>query len=176
MEGSEKKCQDCVGAVSENRRRHPRYPFSSTAEVIDIQGNTRIVGRIADIAREGCYVDTISPFAPQVAASLKITRGKQTFETKATVVYSQVGMGMGLLFTSADPEQRRMLETWLAELRGEKVHEPDLADSAPPFDPGATKIVDQECRHGLSELVSLLSRKGILTVPERTAILQRVLK
>ena len=176
MEDFEKKCQDGIGALTENRRCHPRYPFSSTAEVIDIQGNTRLVGRISDIAREGCYVDTISPFAPKAAAFLKITRGKQIFETEATVVYSQAGMGMGLLFTTAESEQLRVLETWLAELRGEKVHEPQLAGSAPPFDSSPTKLVDQECRNGLSELVSLLSRKGVLTVPEGSAILQRLLK
>jgi hypothetical protein len=63
-------------------RQSPRYPFSCDAEVIDIQGNTRISGRVTDIARRGCYVDCISPFAPGTLLAVKIRRGIQTFETQ----------------------------------------------------------------------------------------------
>jgi hypothetical protein len=174
LKAFEKECRDSVSSGPENHRSNLRYPLSSTVEVIDIQGSTRIMGRIADIARTGCYVDTINPFPPKAAVSLRITRDKQTFETKARVAYSQTGMGMGLLFTTAETEQLRILESWLAELSGENLHEPNPHGSALQFD--AAKVVDQESRNGLSELVSLLSRKGVLTVPEGTAILQRLLK
>ena len=65
-------------------RQNPRYRFSCDAEVIDIQGNTRIIGRVTDIARRGCYVDCISPFPPGTLLAVKIRRGFQTFETRAT--------------------------------------------------------------------------------------------
>lgn len=174
LESLEKKCADYATSGSSNRRGHPRYSFSSSAEVVSTRGDTRIAGRIADIARKGCYVDTISPFPARTDVFVRITKDRQTFETKATVVYSQAGMGMGLLFTTTEPEQLRTLERWLAELTGEELHEPDPGASVAPLD--AAKLVDQECRNGLTELASLLSRKGILTVPEATAILQRLLK
>lgn len=174
LESPEKKRADGATSGPPNRRGNLRYPFSSSAEVIGTQGNTRIAGRIADIGRKGCYVDTISPFPPKTDVSVRITKDQQTFETKATVVYSQAGMGMGLLFTTTEPEQLRRLERWLAELSGEKAREPNLGASEAPLE--AARLVDQEGRNGLTELVSLLSRKGVLTVPEATAILQRLLK
>jgi PilZ domain len=173
LEGFEKKVQDHPPSGLENQRSNPRYPLSSTVEVIDIQGNTRIMGRIADIAKTGCYVDTINPFPPKAAVFLRITKDQQTFETKAMVVYSQTGMGMGLSFTTTEPEQLRTLEGWLAELSGEKAPDANQAGSV-PLD--AAKSVDEESRSGLSELVRLLNRKGVLTGPEGNAILRRFLK
>ena len=85
-----------IAADPKEKRRHPRYPFSATAEIIDIQAKTRITGRTSDIARMGCYIDTISPLAANAAVALRITQGKESFETRATVAYSLVGMGMGL--------------------------------------------------------------------------------
>ena len=34
------------------------------------------------------------------------------------MVYSKIGMGMGLMFTSAEPGHLRLLEEWIAELSG----------------------------------------------------------
>ncbi|MGB8476165.1 MAG: PilZ domain-containing protein [Candidatus Acidiferrum sp.] len=174
LERFEQKCKVRLPSDPANQRSSPRYPFSSTAEVIDLQGNTRITGRIADIAKKGCYIDTISPFPPKTAVSLRIKKDDQTFETQGAVVYSQVGMGMGLVFTRAESEQLRMLDAWLAELRGEKIYNRDPPGAILEFkDP---KIVDQESRSTLSELVLLLSRKGVLSDSEGHAILQRIFK
>src|ERR1700722_17231629 len=75
-----------------------RYPFSSGVEAFDIQANTRVMGRLSDISKNGCYMDTICPFAEKADVSLTITKDEQSFTTQAKVVYSQMGMGMGLLF------------------------------------------------------------------------------
>jgi hypothetical protein len=105
---------------SADKRRWPRYPFTTAVEAIDIQANIRIIGRLSDIAREGCYMDTISPFATRAAVTLTITKNNQSFTTEANVIYSQIGMGMGLFFTKAEPAQLSLLEAWLQELAGEK--------------------------------------------------------
>lgn len=47
---------------------------------------------------------------------LRITKEKVSFEAEATVVYSKIGMGMGLAFTSIDPQQMGVLEKWLGEI------------------------------------------------------------
>ena len=170
----DKKRQDRVPSDIANKRTSPRYPFSSAVEVIDVEGNTRISGRIADIAKKGCYVDTINPFPEKTAVSLKIQKNSQTFETKAAVVYAQTGMGMGLMFTTADPEQLHMLETWLAELSGENAYDRDPLVAVLQFEDA--KAVDQASRTSLSELILLLSRKGVLSEVEGRAILQRLFK
>jgi PilZ domain len=156
------------------KRDHPRYPFSSIAYVLDIQGNTRITGRVSDIARKGCYVDTISPLAPQTAVEVRITKENQSFTTKALVVYSQIGMGMGLIFTATETAQARILETWLSEISGEQLPEPDLPSPILQFD--AAQAIDQESRSVLGELVLLLRRKQVLSDPEANALLQRLFK
>jgi len=95
------------------KRSCPRYPFSPAVEVFDIQSDTRLRARLADISRNGCYVDTINPFAKGSAVTLTITRDILSFKTHAKVVYSKLGMGMGLLFTTAEPDQLQVLGKWL---------------------------------------------------------------
>jgi hypothetical protein len=154
------------------KRCCPRYPFSPAVEAIDLQANTRIMGRLSDIARHGCYMDTISPFAVKADVTLMITRDNQSFKTQAQVVYSQVGMGMGLFFTTAEPEQLRLLETWLGELGGGKQREPDV----PIFElqPDSAKSTDHQLRDILGELITLLSRKNIVSDSEGKAMLRKL--
>ena len=74
------------------------------------------MARLSDISRNGCYIDTINPFAKNAVVTLTITKDNDSFKTQSKVVYSKNGMGMGLLFTTADAEQLRVLGLWLGEL------------------------------------------------------------
>jgi hypothetical protein len=56
------------------KHRHPRFPFSTGGEAFDPQANVRVTGRLSDISRSGCYMDTISPFAVNAAIILAVTR------------------------------------------------------------------------------------------------------
>ena len=152
----------------------PRFPFSPAVEAVDIQANTRVLGRLSDIARHGCYMDTISPFAVKASVTLMITRDKQSFTTQAKVVYSQIGMGMGLFFTTAEPEQLRMLETWLVELDSGKKDELTSSNADPQLEPA--KTADPELRDVLREIIMLLSRKNILDDAERQSLLRKLSK
>jgi hypothetical protein len=168
------KHQDRTTESPADLRANPRYPFSTSAEAIDLKGNTRITGRISDIALHGCYIDTISPFAPKATVALKIIKDNQSFETKATVVYSQIGMGMGLSFITTEIDQVHLLEAWLAELSGEKHRERESAAPVLQFDP--PKVIDQASRSCLNELILLLMHKSVLTASEGNAILQRLFR
>jgi hypothetical protein len=112
--------KNAIGTAAEEQRQNPGYSFSCDAEVIDIQGDTRITGRVTDIAKRGCYVDTISPFPAGTLVAVKINRGIQKLETQGTVVYSTVGLGMGLAFTDTEQPHTLLLDAWLGELRGDK--------------------------------------------------------
>lgn len=159
------------------KRRCPRYPFCSAAEALDLEGDTRIFGRLADIAKHGCYMDTISPFAKNAAVRLTISKGQQTFQTDAKVVYSMIGMGMGLFFTAAEPEQLRVLGGWLEELSGERQVKP--VDKLPQnliLQPEPAKRSDHEVRTVLSELIALLNGKAVLNDSEGMALLRKLSK
>jgi hypothetical protein len=161
-----------AGAVE--KRSCPRFPFSPAVEATDIQADTRILGRLSDISRNGCYVDTISPFTKDAVVMLTITKDGHSFKTQAKVVYSKAGMGMGLLFTTAAPEQLRVLGSWLAELAGEKVAGLDSPNLGPQ--PEAANGADQEIRKILADLIALLNVKSILSDSEGMALLRRLSK
>jgi PilZ domain len=163
--------------VVKEHRQNPRYPFSCDAEAIDIQGNTRIIGRVTDIARRGCYVDCIGPFAPGTLLALKIRRGIQTFETQGSVVYSTVGLGMGLCFTVTEQPHALLLEAWLGELSGDKQPQLESVGLAAPAAPAAfSDVVDVHSRNILKELIRVLGRKGALSESESSALLEKLRK
>jgi len=146
------------------RRTCPRYPFSPEVEVVDVQSVTRLRATLSDISRNGCCVDTINPLAKDSAVTLTITRDNLSFKTQAKVVYSNVGMGMGLLFTTAEPHQLQVLGKWLRELSNGKAA--DHTPSNLPHQTQAAMHVDPELRQVVTDLVALLNGKNILNDSE----------
>lgn len=165
--------EQAAGGFAE-KRSWPRFPLSTGVEAFDPLANIRITGRLSDIARKGCYMDTISPFAPNAAVILTITRDSRTFRTKARVVYSLNAMGMGLMFTSTEPDQVRVLESWLNELSGGTLVEPDApAPEAPVEIAGGA---DQELRDIVRELIVVLNRKSVVGDAEAMAMMRKLSK
>src|SRR5258708_10768837 len=98
-----------------DRRTHPRYEFKATVEVVAAESGTRIQTRLRDLSQKGCYVDTNSPFPLETAAEIRITKGAQSFEARARVVFSQVSKGMGLVFTGIGREHLGPRETSIGQ-------------------------------------------------------------
>jgi len=101
-----------------DRRRNPRYSFTAAVEVVDAESGTTIAARTSDFSRGGCYVDMFSPLPKDTVVKLRLTKSQQTLETHAKVVYSSVGMGMGLMFGALDAAQQAIVECWLAAIGG----------------------------------------------------------
>jgi len=165
-----------VPAAIVEKRKSPRYSFSATVDAHDILADTSIIGRLSDISRNGCYVDTISPFAMGAEVALKITAGSRSFLTDSKVVYSSNGMGMGLLFTAAEPDQVETLETWLRELSGEKVVVPRTAPKPVVEAKKPNGSPEPELRQIVSELIAQLNGKGVLDDSEAMALLRKLSK
>jgi PilZ domain-containing protein len=113
----EKPAEPSVVLSGADRRTHPRYEFAAAVEVIAAESGARIETRIRDLSQQGCYVDTNKPLPLGTVTDVRITKGSQLFEAHARVVYSRASKGMGLVFTTIEPEHLRTLETWLAESR-----------------------------------------------------------
>jgi hypothetical protein len=159
------------------KRSCPRFPFSPAVEALDVQADTRIKGRLSDISRNGCYVDTINPFAKDAAVTLTVTRDNQSFKTQAKVVYSKMGMGMGLLFTTAEPDQLRTLGSWLNELSGGRMEEEEQSNLFLQRETAKSADAElRELRKIVSELVALLNGKNILDDSEGMALLRKLAK
>ena len=93
-----------------------RCPLVASAEVTELNSGTLLSGRTSELGLGGCYVDSLNPYPEGTLVVLRILRDQGVFETKAKVVYCDPRFGMGLAFTETTPDQRSILETWLAEI------------------------------------------------------------
>jgi hypothetical protein len=156
----------------QERRTHPRHTISATFEAIHLKANTRLVARISDLGRGGCYVDTINPFPVGADLQLKIAHGNESFVADAVVTYSAHGMGMGLHFTHMDAQRVELLERWIANAIDVTPH------PAHPFEATVSRSTDvgpdEDICEVLSELILTLIRKGMLAEDQGRAMLKRL--
>src|SRR6266404_7142777 len=114
---AENPAASSVALAGADRRIHPRYEFIAAVEVVAAESGARIEARVRDLSQQGCYVDTNNPLPLGTVTDVRITKSAQLFEAGARVVYSRASKGMGLLFTTIEPEHLQTLGTWLTESR-----------------------------------------------------------
>jgi hypothetical protein len=101
-----------------NRREVPRFSLIATAALREPESDTKISGRISELSRKGCYVDTLIGLPEGTLLEVRISRDQGVFESRGKIIYVQVGMGMGLVFVNVPGEQLQILDSWLEELSG----------------------------------------------------------
>jgi hypothetical protein len=121
----------------------------------------------------GCYIDTISPLPLNSQLKMRITHEGKSFETKARVAVSSMGMGMGVAFIEIEPDQLAILERWIRELSGELSSEPDLPKIAEAQQRSAPRVVSSE-PDALEDLVTELVRTGVLADSKGRLILKKI--
>ncbi|HXN71160.1 MAG TPA: PilZ domain-containing protein [Candidatus Acidoferrales bacterium] len=99
-----------------NRREVPRFSLIATASLREPQSDTKISGRISELSRKGCYVDTLISLPEGTHLEVRVSRDQGVFETLGKIIYVQAGMGMGLVFVNVSSEQLKILDSWLEEL------------------------------------------------------------
>ena len=169
------------------RRTLPRYPFTAAAEVVDIKSKTRVAGRSGDVGPGGCYVDTISPFPVGATVRVRLEHNQSKFEAVAVVTYSLASMGMGISFTEIKPDQRGVLQAWVAELSGEPlaVSDPPPVPEPPPITETPDTSADtstednmadtiSNVRQVMNEFINLMIRKKIITEKEGAGLLRQL--
>ncbi|PYU68325.1 MAG: hypothetical protein DMG49_16300 [Acidobacteria bacterium] len=93
-----------------------RCPLVASAEVTELHSGALLSARTSELGLGGCYVDALNPFPEGTLVGLRILRDQGVFQTKGKVVYCDPRFGMGLAFTEMTPDQRSLLEAWLAEI------------------------------------------------------------
>jgi hypothetical protein len=93
-----------------------RCALVASVEVTELRTGAKLSARISELGVGGCYVDALNPFPEGALVRLRILRDQGVFETRAKVVYCDPRFGMGLAFMEMPPDQRSLLETWLAEI------------------------------------------------------------
>jgi hypothetical protein len=84
-------------------------------EIVESTSQTCIEGKIREISRKGCYVDSLNPFPVGTLLNLLISRNQGSFATKGKVIYVHEGFGMGVVFLDPIHDQLEILDYWLAE-------------------------------------------------------------
>jgi PilZ domain len=156
------------------RRRQGRCPFTAAATILEPDSGARIEAHTTDFCLGGCYVDTMSPLSVGTIVELRLTKDGQSHHSMAKVVSSQVGVGMGLSFSSVEQDQFLLLEKWFGELRGERVHEPHTLEQDERAHCGLAE--KDELRDALETLLVQLMRKEVLSEEEGEPILRRLLR
>jgi hypothetical protein len=156
------------------RRSHLRYPFTAAVQAVDCSYRSVLNARIGDIGRGGCYIDAFSPFPLKTNVRLRITREKRAFEAQAKVVFSKIGMGMGLQFTGIEPAQLHVLDKWLGELNGTDADELLEGESVHELAP-RTPLSDDHCFELVERTLTMI-RQGQLTNTQGRALLRNLLR
>lgn len=160
--------------ITPERRRHPRFAFTAAALAFEPVSGARIDARTADVSLNGCYVDTMVPFPAGSRLSLRLSNDGKSFECEARVVFSQAGMGMGVVFVRYRPEQFRVLQEWIGELSGETISLHHIVQE--PVNEARNHSDREEQLYVLNELVVLLVQKGVLTEEEGQTLLHRLFR
>jgi len=159
-------------SVALERRRNARFPLITIVEAFEPKSNTQVSGRTSDVSLSGCYVDTINPFSEGTIIRISLTREEVSFEANAKVVFSQIGMGMGVIFTSAEKMQFQIYRKWIDQVSGKLSSEPDVLEQTQPG--GGDASLQEEQDSVLAEVVIALMRKGVVTESEGKTMLKKL--
>jgi hypothetical protein len=162
-----------AGRRSDERRRHQRFSFNATADIVEPRSNTHINGRTSDLGQGGCYVDTLSPLPAGTVVKIRISRENHSFEAEAKVSYSVVGMGMGLAFTAVHREHLQVFRSWILELGGSPPVEADVPSPEEKVAGGTDELTEGHARV-LHELITALMRRGVLAEAEGNEFLRKL--
>jgi hypothetical protein len=99
--------------MEKDLRRSPRLPFVASAEITELETETRLPARTGDLSQHGCYMDMINPLPLGTAVRVQIVHGQRSFQAMAGVVYCQVPLGMGLVFKEVESSHEAVLQSWL---------------------------------------------------------------
>jgi len=107
--------------MEQDRRRSPRYPFVGSIEMREGTSEDKRTASVRELSLNGCYVDTENLYPVGTALAIKLFTEAEFFEAQASVIYSQPGRGMGLMFRETKPFYLMVLRKWLlAGMMGKK--------------------------------------------------------
>lgn len=98
-----------------DQRYTVRYPFSVTAEILELETGTRLGGVTSDLSLRGCFVRTTSLLEIRARVRLTLARKKQKVEILATIRRAAQN-GMGLEFIDIDAVSNAILLSWIESL------------------------------------------------------------
>jgi PilZ domain len=96
--------------------RPQRFPFIAGVHVTALDTETQIAAHVENLSLFGCFVETMKPFADGTKVRVRIRHDGTIFAAEGRVARSRPGAGMGITFTSIEPNGVSILDEWLMEL------------------------------------------------------------
>jgi hypothetical protein len=142
-----------------------RYPCEGAAEIFQ-NGRCCGWGKLNDISRGGCYLETVHPMVAGTEARLRITIAGSVLEVDARVVWTTPQVGMGLYFVIDSQEEANNLAQIVDEVAG-KVR-PAAAGAAVHPQPGIApvRITREAAPEILAKILRRMNEKGVVTRQE----------
>ena len=97
-------------------RRVPRHPFIADIEATNMKSGIQITEHTKELSLFGCGVETRKLIPRGTDVKVTITHEGAEMKALGRVVYARPDIGMGIAFTSVEPESERILRGWIAEL------------------------------------------------------------
>ena len=165
----EQGSQPAPAATEQEDRRlsGQRHAVSAVVQIVELSSGARLNSRLSDLGTGGCYIDTMTPLPLGSELRLGVVKDKKVIEVNGSVIYSHPGLGMGISFANATPEQRAEINMWVGEL-SRKNQDAVTLESMPdqPSEIAAGYKV-------LLKLIHLLIAKGVLAEDEAREILNK---
>jgi len=99
-----------------DQRYTVRYPFSVTAEILELETGAPLRGVTSDLSLRGCFVRTTSPLEARARVCLTLAMKKQKVDILAAIRRT-LQTGMRLEFLDIDPVSNAILLSWIESLR-----------------------------------------------------------
>ncbi len=146
-----------------DRRRSPRFKCAGSAEFTAEDSNVRMWGTLTDISLRGCYVEMSTTFPVDTKVELVLDALGIRFRARGTVRISYPFLGMGILMTEIEPDQKLLLEQLLSALA--KTTNPSQPE-ATPHNSANDLFVGADPIAFLNELKRFFDSKALLSREE----------
>ena len=97
-------------------RRAIRHSLIVDVEIVDLKSGIQIREPTKDLNLYGCGMSTATPFPTGTKVMLKMAYGPEKIIVFGKVIYGRPDIGMGIVFTTVEPEDRKSIEEWIADL------------------------------------------------------------
>ena len=145
------------------RRLKKRHPFSATSEITELTSGARLASRAADLSMQGCYLDSLNPFAVGTRIRVRIVWEGAELTCAAVVRDSQPGLGMGVSFANLDDARKEILQGWISKLDSEGASDAGQLSISESRELGPTNASKEKLA---TKLIELLQKKGLLNASE----------
>ena len=115
--------------VATKRRRRPRHRILINIELRDEHTRSPLRVTATDISGNGCYVESMRPFAAGTNLKAQLLMGIERLMTSAVVRTCDQGLGMGIEFMTLTTEQQDEFQRFLQRLNPGGLYAPAHASS-----------------------------------------------